>query len=507
MRNEIIAALSANYSARAVSSALSLICIPIYIKLLGIEAFALIGLYTSLSLWFFSLDFGLVQSMSREFARYTAGVHTAKQIKDLSFSVEVVFITLILFIVLVFSLLVQASGAGWLKAQDISQPSLVASLQLMGISLALRMQGSLYRRSLMGLQKQVSANIAEVLIITLRYAVTLSVLILHQTSIVVFFICQAVISLIELLTYKLMLVRYSPNEDDKVSFQPKLLLRIWRYSVGTSIIGLLSIILIQADKLILVRIVSLEQFGYYSVAFTIAGALGLLSAPITAVMQPKLAQLCSPGGTAGYNYVYICGCRILVLALVPATLTLSVFSEQLLFLWQQHPITIEQATSITSLLLLAQLFWFLSGMNQALQLAHGQTRLLVQCQAIAIILFLPALYFCSNYWGTHGAATVLLVTNALYMLGLCYFGHARWLPQLRFKWYSHYLLPTLAASAAVVFIVKIIFSGSELDILSSLLQIGLAGFFSFSIAILLSGELRTIIFRLLQSLLTDSFKR
>ena len=507
MRNEIIAGLSANYSARVVSSALSLVCIPIYIKLLGIEAFALIGLYASLSLWFFSLDFGLVQGISREFARYTAGVHTVKLIKNLSFSVEIIFTALILLIVLIFSLLVQTSGGNWLKAQDISQPSLVASLQLMGISLALRMQGSLYRRSLMGLQKQVSTNFAEVLTVILRYAVTLSVLVLHQTSIVIFFICQAVISLVELLVYKLMLIRYLPSGYGKVNFQPKLLLRIWRYSIGTSIIGLLSIALLQGDKIILVRIVSLEQFGYYSVAFTIAGALSLLSAPVFAVMQPKLAQLCSVGGIMRFDHIYRYSCRILVLVLVPASLTLSVFSEQLLFLWQQHPVTIEQATNITSILLLAQLFWFLSGMNQALQLAHGHTRLLVQCQAIAIILFLPALYFCSNYWGTHGAATVLLITNALYMLGLCYFGHARWLPQLRFKWYSHYLLPTLAASAAVVFIVKIIFSGSELDILSSLLQIGLAGFFSFSIAILLSGELRTVILSLLQSFLTSRLKR
>ena len=503
MRNEIIAGLSANYSARATSSILSLVFIPFYIDLLGIEAFALIGLYTSLTLWFFALDLGLGQSMTREFARYTAGEHAVELIRGLSFSVEVVFTALILVILVMFSLAVQANGHNWIQAQSIDSHSIVISLQFMGLSLALRMQGTLYRRCLTGLQKQVSTNFADLAINIMRYALTLSVLFLYQTSIVAFFLCQAVMSLVELLVYKIMLMHYLPASRNKMRFKIKLLLRIWRYSAGAGTMTLLTIGITQLDKFILISLVNLEQFGYYSIAFTISAALSLLSMPIISVLQPKLIQLYAAGKLMQLGIVYKYGCRVLALVLIPAAVTLSIFSEQLLFLWQQSHTTIVQAASLTSLLMLSQMVWLLSSINQALQLAHGHTRLLVQCQVITIVLFLPALYLCSKYWGTHGAATVLLITNALYMLGLCYFGHTRWLPQLRFTWYSHYLLPTLVASAVVVFVVKIIFSGNELDVLNSLLQIGLAGFFSFSIAILLSGELRAIIFSMLQSFSTN----
>ena len=446
-------------------------------------------------MWFFLLDLGLGQSMIREFARYTAGGYTLGAIKNLSFSVEIAFIAVIIILLAIFYSFLQLNGGAGLEAQSISEKAINVSLHLMGISIAFRMLGTLYRRSLVGLQKQVTANLADVIINILRYTLTISVLTFYQASIVVFFICQVAASIAEMIFYKMLLMHNLQNKDHKINFQLKLLLPIWRYSLGAGIMAVLTISLAQADKLILINFVNLEQFGYYSVAYTVASALALLSIPITSGLHPKLAQLHSSNELIKLNTVYKYGCRALILILVPSALVMSLLSEQLLTLWQQEAETISQAAHITSLLILAQMSWLLAVLNQDLQLAHGHTRLLVQCQVVAAVVLLPTLYYASIKWGIVGAAFTILAVNSIYSIMLNYLGHRRWIPELKFKWYSHYLLPTLMATTAITLLIKSLFVDVEINIFNSLLPLAAAVVASLIVATLLSGELRQLIFR------------
>ena len=494
MKLDIIAAVSANYFARAVSSILSLIFIPVYIKLLGIESFALIGIYTSLTMWFFLLDLGMGQSMMREFARYTAGAYELSAIKNLSFSVEVTFMVIVAILLSLFYLFVKITDAAGINAQTISRQTISICLYLMSLAIAFRMLGTLYRRSLVGLQKQITANSADVLVNILRYSVTVCTLLFYKSNIVIFFICQVAVSVFEVILYKALLAHSLPSNNHKSTFQPKLLLSIWRYSFGAGAMAILTISLTQADKIFLVQLVSLEQFGYYSIAYTIASALALLSIPITSGLHPKLAQLYSANELVKLNDLYRYGSRTLIMVLVPSALVMSLFSTQLLTLWQQNVEAITHASHITSILILAQMSWLLSVLNQDFQLAHGQTRLLVYCQIVAVAVLLPALYYSSSKWGIMGAGFTLLIVNSFYSIILNYLGHRRWIPELKFKWYSHYLIPTLMVTVVVVSLVKFLYVGIELNLVNSLLQIVMAMFVSLVAAIMLGGELRELIF-------------
>ena len=494
MKFDIIAAVSANYFARTVSSILSLMFMPVYIKLLGIEPFALIGIYTSLTMWFFLLDLGMGQSMMREFARYTAGAYELSTIKNLSFSVEVIFIAVVTILLSSFYLFVKITDAAGINAQTISRQTIIICLYLMSLAIAIRMLGTLYRRSLIGLQKQITANSADVLINILRYSITICALLFYKPSIVIFFTCQVAVSVFEVFIYKALLAHSLPSNNHKSTFQPKLLLSIWRYSLGAGAMAILTISLTQADKIFLVKFVSLEQFGYYSIAYTIASALALLSMPITSSLHPKLAQLYSANDLVKLNDIYRYGSRTLIMVLVPSALVMSFFSTQLLTLWQQDGEAISQTYHITSILVLAQMSWLLSVLNQDFQLAHGHTRLLVYCQIVAVAVLLPALYYSSSKWGIMGAGFTLLIVNSFYSIILSYVGHRRWIPELKFKWYSHYLIPTLIVTVVVVYLIKFLSAGIELNLVNSLLQVVMAMFVSLVVAVMLGGELRELIF-------------
>ena len=59
----------ANYSGKAWMTLMSLAFIPLYIKFLGIEAYALIGFFATLTSIFGVLDLGLSATLNREFGR------------------------------------------------------------------------------------------------------------------------------------------------------------------------------------------------------------------------------------------------------------------------------------------------------------------------------------------------------------------------------------------------------------------------------------------------------
>jgi len=75
--------ITANYLGRSWSALLGLLLIPLYLKYLGIEAYGLVGFFTSLTGMLGILDLGIGATMNRELARYSAKEGTVDKQRDL----------------------------------------------------------------------------------------------------------------------------------------------------------------------------------------------------------------------------------------------------------------------------------------------------------------------------------------------------------------------------------------------------------------------------------------
>jgi O-antigen/teichoic acid export membrane protein len=80
--------LVANFVGQGWSGLIGIVFIPLYIRYLGMESFALIGVYAILQAWLILLDMGMSTTLNREMARYTAGAHTPQSICNLLRSLE-----------------------------------------------------------------------------------------------------------------------------------------------------------------------------------------------------------------------------------------------------------------------------------------------------------------------------------------------------------------------------------------------------------------------------------
>ena len=488
-----------NYAARGWAALLAIFFVPIFIRLLGIEGYALVGLYIGLSSLMVFVNLGLNATVLRELARYSGGVISTQEAKDLVFSAVSLFTALLLVFVITAYFIIPIIFSDWATDSTLKQNQINLSLQLAFAALALRAVGAMYRNGLIGLDKHISANSIDLIFITMRYFGVTLLLFFYESTIVIFFAAQVAICVGEIISYRFALLINLPATKRGARWRINLLTRNWRYSLGVAGFGCLTTLLLQADKLILIKILSLEQFGYYSVAFTVAAALGALSYPIIVTWQPKLARLYAEKKFPQLNTMYKYGCRLLVLFTVPISLVLCAFADDILRLWQQSDDVIKNSSVTMSLLILAQMMLALTYMTQILQMAYGWTRLLVISQALALFILAPTLVVMSSKWGVVGAASAVLLILSAYSIIMTYIAHKSLLPEMTLKWLINYILPTTLVTLVIIIATKFAFGNDGFSLLHSLAQILIVPILSAIGAIMLSGELKPSIFAMLRA--------
>ena len=80
--------LAANLMGSAWAMLVQLVCIPLYVKFMGVEAYGLVGFYLMLQAMLQILDLGLSPTMNREMARYSVEPEKANDARDLVRTLE-----------------------------------------------------------------------------------------------------------------------------------------------------------------------------------------------------------------------------------------------------------------------------------------------------------------------------------------------------------------------------------------------------------------------------------
>lgn len=427
--------LIANYIGSCWSALMGIAFLPIYIKYLGIEAYALIGVFASLQAWFVLLDMGLSQTLNREMARFTAGVHTAQSIRNLLKTMEMVY--LVVAILLAISLTVFSSwiAGDWLKVQTLSIETVTRALAIMGLIISFRWMGTLYRSAIFGLQHQVWLNSATAIFSTLRGLGSIAVLAYVSPTIQAFFMFQGAVAAIETAALAWKTRKFLPAPPETPRFSMNALKDIWRFAAGMTTLALLNTLLTQVDKLLLSTLLPLKDFGYFTLATTVAGAISMLSSPIVNVATPRFAELVAIKDENTLAEQYHKFAQLLAIAVIPASLVLYFFSGQIMFLWTRDFSMIQTVAPIISVWVIG------TGLNSIMfvpylaQLAYGWTRLEIITNSIAVVVIIPAFLILVPRYGVMAAAWIWVATNAGYMLFTISAMHLRILKQEKWKWY------------------------------------------------------------------------
>ena len=429
--------IAANFAGSIWQALMALIFIPIYIKFMGIEAWGLIGIFATLQVIFGLLDMGLSSTLNREMARLSVLPHKEQEMRDLVRTLEAIYWSVAVFVGIVAVSLSPFIAHHWIKAGQLSGKTIEQSLLIMGFVIALQMPVGFYSGGLMGLQRQVLLNAITIVISTLRGAGAILILWLVSPTIQAFFLWQIIISAINIFLLALFLWRRLPRGDNKAVFQKQLLRGIWRFTAGMSGIAVLATILTQLDKVILSKMLSLEMFGYYALAGTVAMSLGCFFTPVFYSIYPRFTQLVSIDDQEGLKRLYHKSCQFMSVLILPAAVVIAFFSYEILLLWTQSPATAGKSHLLASILICGTAINGLMNLPYALQLAFGWTKLSFFKNVIAVILLVPLIIYMTMRYGATGAAIAWLVLN----MGMFFFEipimHHRLLRKEKWRWYWH----------------------------------------------------------------------
>lgn len=311
----------------------------------------------------------------------------------------------------------------------------------------------------MGLQKQVLINAINIGVSTLRGAGAVLILWLISPTIQAFFSWQIIISIINTCLLAFFLWHRLPRTEKKATFQKQLLVGIWRFAAGMSGISILSTILTQLDKIILSKMLTLEMFGYYTLAGVVAMSLYRLIGPVFSAIYPRFTQLVSLADQVGLKQLYHKSCQFMSVLILPVTVVVAMFSYEILLIWTQNLVTAEKSHLLVSILICGTAINGLMNIPYALQLAHGWTRLALFTNLIAIIILVPMIVYMTSQYGALGGASVWVILNGGYVLFSIYFMHRRLLPRQKWRWYWQDVGLPLAAALSVAGLGRLLMCG------------------------------------------------
>lgn len=425
--------------------------VPLYIKYLGMEAYGLIGVFAILQAWLSLLDMGMTPTLNREMARYTAGAHTAQSIRDLLRSLEILGGLVAIVIVALVWLAADWLGNNWFHAEKLPVADVVQAITIMGWLMALRFVESIYRGAILGLQRQVWINIVNAVLATIRGVGALIILVVWSPSIHAFFLWQIVVSIITVLLFAVAVHHFLPCAERRAGFSWSVIKEVRGFAGGMLVTTILVLLLTQVDKLLLSRLLSLESFGYYMLAATLAGVLYQLIAPVTQAFYPRFTELAEAGDMTALISTYHRGAQIISVVIIPAALMLVFFGESILRLWTLNNALAHQVAPLLRLLALGTMFNALMNIPYFLTLAFGWASFAVRMNLIAVLILMPAILWVTPRYGAEGAAWIWVVLNAGYLVFAIHFIHRRLLPTEKWRWYrGDVLRPGLAAVATAL---------------------------------------------------------
>jgi O-antigen/teichoic acid export membrane protein len=435
--------------------------IPVYIKHLGIEAYGLIGIFAVLQAWLTLLDVGMTPTLGREMARFTGGAITVQQLRDLLRSIEVLTFALVATVALAAILSSKWIATNWLNPDTLSSEVVAQAFAVMGLAVALKFAEGIYRSSLVGLQKQVLFNAINATVATVRAVGAIAVLIYISPTVQGFFFWQAAVSVGAVAALAFATYQVIPRTHARARFSISALSQVWRFAAGMFGITFLALLLTQVDKILLSKMLSLEQFGFYALAAAVASGLFALVSPITQAFYPRFCEFVALNDVVGLSRCYHDAAQLVSVVAGSLAIVLIVYSEVILGLWTQDSHVAAQAAPLLSLLMLGNLLNCMMWVPYQAQLAYGWTGLAIRINCVAVLIVIPAILLTVPKFGAIAAAWVWVALNTAYILIGAQLMYRRIMSTDKKRWYFQDIVLPLGASAILSLLIKSVYPLSE----------------------------------------------
>jgi O-antigen/teichoic acid export membrane protein len=419
---------------------LSLLIVPLKMRILGVDAFGLLAFIASLQVILGIFDLGLSPTIAREVAIDTSPnlLHSRDLLQTLSAVYGGIGLLLGATLFLGADWLIDH----WLKLGTLPVEAARSSLRLGALAIMLSWPVSFYTGVITGRERFDILNAVRTASSTVLQLGSAAVLLVFG-NLVAFAAWLAVSSLVEVTLYLVACFRLVPGLSLWPRVSRKAIAQVWHFAMSMSVVRVLAIALTQSDRLLLSRLAPIETLGYYSLALSVLRGLPLVQRFVTSALFPSFAanyvrdamdKLVSDYNRATQGLVYVCTLPVAAFIF---------FGEDILRIWIS---TGTAAPSALILKVLAPGFLLAASVSisSTLAVATGNTGIVIRRNLIGTVLYLPLLYFAITRWGGVGAAAASTVVNLAILFTVLPLVQTRIIGQTTKRWLELNLLPFVA---------------------------------------------------------------
>jgi O-antigen/teichoic acid export membrane protein len=428
----------ANYVSQAYVVLIGILIVPAYLAYMGAEAFGLVGFFTVLATWFQLLDVGLTPVMSRQASCFAGGAVDVWSLRRLLRALEGIFIAVAVAASLAIAAAASYLADAYFTIEHLPAAEVKRALTVMIVVVALRWIGGLYRGVLTGLEQIVWLGGFGMAIATARFVLVLPVLIFISVTPTAFFAYQLLVAIAELAVLAWKTYHLMPRTAKPVQWEWKPVRDVLGFSLSLAMTATLWAVVANTDKLLLANLLPLSDYAYFMLAVLAASGISLIGLPINLALLPRMTKLHAAGDDTGFFRLYKNATQLVSVIVIPASLVLAFFSEQVIWVWAGNAEIARSAAPVLTLYALGNGVLVLCTLAQYLQYAKGDITLHVRGQVLFVAVLVPALVWATLKFGMEGAGYVWLATNVAYLViwvpkvhtRFCHSLHGEWLRQL-----------------------------------------------------------------------------
>ena len=403
----------ANYIGTGATALSPLLALPWYLTTLGPKQFGVISFIVMLQALLGLVDAGMSQALVREFSvRLNRADLDRPAAASILLGFERVYWSFALLAGLATCFSAEAIASLWLNLDGLNAITGQHAIYGAAILFSFQFPGSIYRSLLIAAQEHVSFNTVLSAGAVLRHAGGVVVVLIWPT-LNAYLAWQAVIALSETLLRGILAWKALNTSRSKVHWSSIALQPVWKTVAGMSAAVWLGSLTVQIDKVLLSRLTTVEQLGYYSIASTLAlGALQLISPLVQAVLPRAIQLRSSPDAlrTLSIKLTGLIGVVVGISALVFATA-----GRWLLEFWLRNPAVVEVVYPTLSVLLAGTAMNAVYNIGYLNWIAKEQIQKVFLVNALSLLL---SLFFIPPLVAMHGPIGAAFGWSIMNLIGL-----------------------------------------------------------------------------------------
>lgn len=451
IRNNTIA----NFIGQFYIALIGIVITPLYLSILGSEAYGLVSFFALMQAWLNLLDIGLTPTLGRQAAYARGTANSFEEFTKLLKSFEVIFLLISVATFTVIALNSNLIVDKWLQVETLDLATVRFCIILMGGMIGFRWLAGLYRSGLNGLEDQVWLNLINIVFISLKFVGSYLFIRFVSNDIRYFFSYQLFIGFIEILVFAIRFYSKLP----KTYYLYKWLYFDWSttksiapFALSIAYTSGLWILISQTDKLILSNTLTLTNFGYYSLVAILAGSITIVSSPLSTAILPRLTYLYSKKDLVTLFKLYSNGSQIVAVITLSVSLMIASFSEALIYAWTGNVEAAQWGGKVLPWFAVGNGILSISAFQYYLQVTFKQLRLHTIGSTISAIIQVPLIYYFASNYGAYGAGVAWFSFRLFWFFIWTPIVHNKLAPGLHMKWLIRDLVPVIV-TATIGFII------------------------------------------------------